>query len=485
MTIGSALNNALSGLNAASRGVELVSSNVANASTPSYGRRELSLTSRTLGTAGAGVQVAGVTRVVDQALLTDRRIANAAAGSTGVAAKFHAALEGALGTPDSQGALSQLVDAFDASLLQAASMPNSDARLASVLNQAQRITQQFHSVSNLIQATRTGAEQAIAHQVGQLNDALDRVATMNRQIRSETAAGHDASALMDQRQQLIDQISDVVPILEISRDHNQVALFTTGGAMLQDGQTARFGFTPVSLVTADMTLASGALSGLTLNGRDIATDGGARLIAGGTLAAQFELRDGLAPTAQAQLDGLARDLIERFADPSVDPTLAPGDPGLFTDAGVAVDPTLEAGLAGRIAVHGAVVPEFGGALWRLRDGIGATVPGPVGNAAILNAMETALGAPRAAVSGGLSNSAIGFGAQTADLLSRVGTNRQNAEGAASYAAARSDTLQTLMLEKGVDTDQEMQKMLILEQAYGANAKVLQTLGGLLDQLLQI
>jgi flagellar hook-associated protein 1 FlgK len=42
-----------------------------------------------------------------------------------------------------------------------------------------------------------------------------------------------------------------------------------------------------------------------------------------------------------------------------------------------------------------------------------------------------------------------------------------------------------MLEQGVDTDQEMQKMLVLEQAYGANAKVIQTLGGLLDQLLQI
>ncbi len=485
MSIGSALTNALSGLNAASRGVELVSSNVANASTPGYGTRELSLMSRTTGTTGSGVQVAGVVRVVDQALLTDRRIANATAGSTGVGADFFSALEAALGTPDHDGALSQRIDDFDTALLQAASMPNSDARLALVLNQAQRITQQFHAVSNQIQTARSNADQAIARDVDQLNDALGRVSAMNQQIRSETAVGHDASALMDQRQQLIDSISTIVPIREVSRDHNQLALFTTGGAMLLDGQTAKFGFSPVSLVTADMTKASGALSGLTLNGRDIATDGGARLIAGGTLAARFELRDALAPTAQAQLDGLARDLIERFADPAVDPTLNPGDPGLFTDDGVAVDPTLEAGLAGRIALHTAVVPEEGGAVWRLRDGIGATAPGPVGNSAILNAMETALGDPRVAASGGLSASAMGFGARAADLLSHVGTSRQNAEGAASYAAARSETLHTLMLEQGVDTDQEMQKMLVLEQAYGANAKVIQTLGGLLDQLLQI
>jgi flagellar hook-associated protein 1 len=37
------------------------------------------------------------------------------------------------------------------------------------------------------------------------------------------------------------------------------------------------------------------------------------------------------------------------------------------------------------------------------------------------------------------------------------------------------------MANGVDTDQEMQKLLIIEQAYSANAKVVQTM----DELIQI
>ena len=485
MSIGAALTNALSGLNAASRGVELVSSNVANAATPGYGRRELELTSRTLGPAGSGVQVAGVLRFVDQALMTDRRIAEAAAGGASMRADFYAALESTLGSPEVEGSLNARIDSLDAALLEAASMPNSDARLASVLNRANGLVQQLNAASDLIQSKRTDAEQAIALEVDQLNDTLARVAKMNVQIRSETAAGNDPSALMDQRQQLIDKISGIVPIRELQRDDNQVALFTTGGAVLLDGQPARFGFTPAALVTADMSQASGGLSGLTLNGMDITAGAGPRLIAGGTLAAHFTLRDGDAVTGQAQLDGLARNLIERFADPAVDPSLPAGAPGLFTDAGGALDPADEAGLAGRIAVNAAVDPLRGGALWRLRAGIGSAGPGALGDATILTAMGTALGARQIAASGGLSTAALGFGAMAADLLSRVGAERQGAEGNASYSAARAGALTAQELKLGVDTDQEMQKMIMLEQAYGANAKVLQTLDGLLDQLMRI
>ena len=59
-------------------------------------------------------------------------------------------------------------------------------------------------------------------------------------------------------------------------------------------------------------------------------------LAGGRLAGLFQLLDVLAPEMQVRADAVARDLIERFADPAVDATLGPGDPGLFTDAGSAL-----------------------------------------------------------------------------------------------------------------------------------------------------
>jgi flagellar hook-associated protein 1 len=80
MSITGALSNALSGLTMAGRASELVSTNVANAMTPGYARRELNIGARVLGTHGQGVTVNGVDRVVDRALLSDRRMADAGAG---------------------------------------------------------------------------------------------------------------------------------------------------------------------------------------------------------------------------------------------------------------------------------------------------------------------------------------------------------------------------------------------------------------------
>jgi hypothetical protein len=192
------------------------------------------------------------------------------------------------------------------------------------------------------------------------------------QILKQVVADRDASPLMDQRQQLIDKIAEIVPLRQIDRDTGQIALISTGGAVLLDGRPALFGFTPVGKVTPDMTLASGALSGLTMNGRPVTFGDGSGKLDGGAMAANFRLRDIEAPVQQVRLDALARDLIARFANPSVDTTLTSGAPGLFTDAGAAFNAATETGLAGRLAVNAAADPANGGALWRLRDGLGAT-----------------------------------------------------------------------------------------------------------------
>ena len=159
--------------------------------------------------------------------------------------------------------------------------------------------------------------------------------------------GRDASALMDQRQQAIDQISAIVPLREIPREMGTMALVTSTGAMLLDGAPAELGFTPVGVIAPGMTMASGALFGITLNGRAVDVAGANSPIAGGSLAANFTIRDVLGVEAQAKLDAIARDLVERYQDPAVDPTLTPGQAGLFNDLGSAFDPANEVGLAQR------------------------------------------------------------------------------------------------------------------------------------------
>ena len=485
MSVTSALAGALSGLSATSRQAEILSSNVANATTPGYARRQVSLGSAVLAGQGQGVQVQGVTRDVDRHLLGERRLAQSGGGDRDVRAAFLNRVEQAFGTPDSEGSLAARLGAFDQALLEAAGRPDSQARLNGIATTAKALAGGLAIATQDIQSARATADRQIGEAVGKLNSTLAQLQELNVELRSFTGAGRDISALLDKRQQLVDQISAIVPVREIPRDLNQIALFTTGGAPLLEGSAAVFGFATTHTITPDMTQASGGLSGITINGRPYDTSGSASPILGGSLGALFAVRDDLAVSAQGKLDAAARDLVERFASPSVDPTLAPGAPGLFTDAGAAFDPLDETGLAGRLALNAAANPAQGGALFRLRDGLGAATEGPPGNGTLINALHVALTATRPLSSTGFAAGTRSFATLTGDLISDASAQRLSAQSEQSFAAAKLNALTDLEAQNGIDTDQEMQDLLVIEKNYAANAKVIQAVADMIDTLIRL
>ena len=482
MGLSTSLANALTGLTAASRRSEVVSSNVSNALTPGYARRAVNLSAQSLGGNGAGVRIDGVTRSVNQFLLNDRRLADADAGNAALTSGFLSAVETAIGLPGAAGSLSDSFAKLDAALVQAASRPDSQAQLQAVLTSAANIAGKVKNLTSVLQQARMDADDSISKQIAELNQSLARIDALNADILAQRSSGNDATALMDQRQQLVDGIAKIVPIRETARDHDQIALYTSGGAVLLEGNPAFIGFRAAGVITADMTLASGALSGLTLNGMPVAA-GDSGVLGGGTLGAQFAVRDELAPQIQAQIDALARDLTERFQDPAVDPSLGPGQPGIFTDAGSAFDPLTEVGLAGRLAINARIDPGQGGALWRLRDGLGAMAPGNVGSATLLNSLHDALSANRVPASGAFNGAGRSGAGLAADVLSQVSGNRHSADARQSYTTARQQTLTELHLQDGVDTDAELQTLLQVEHAFSANAKVVKMVDDLIQQLI--
>ena len=485
MSITSALAGALTGLSATSRQAEILSSNVANATTPGYARREVGLSSAVLAGTGQGVQIIGVTRDVDRHLLGERRIAEAGSGDRDVRAGFMTRLEQALGTPDNPGSLAARLAAFDGALIEAAGRPESQTRLLSVATTARSLVDGMAAVSDNIQAARATADRQIGEEVVKLNATLGQLHELNVELRSFTGAGRDVSALLDERQRLIDQVAAIVPVREIPRDLNQIALFTVGGAPLLEGSAAVVGFSPTHTITPEMTQALGGLSGITINGRPYDTAGSASPILGGTLGALFAVRDELAVTAQGKLDAVARDLVERFSAAGVDPTLAPGAPGLFTDAGLAFDPLDEIGLSSRLQLNALADPAQGGALYRLRDGLGAVTEGPPGNGTILRALHDALTGPRALSSTAFTAGNRSFATLTGDLLSDTSARRLSAQSEQSFAAAKLTALGDLEAQNGIDTDREMQELLVIEKNYAANAKVIQAAADMIDILIRL
>lgn len=483
MSISSSLSNALSGMTAAARTAQAISANVANATTEGYARRVLETSSRVIGGQASGVQVDGIRRDTDLRILSDRRLSDAELGYADTRAAFFEQFESAIGLPGDGASLSDGITALESALVAASSRPDSDVRLEAVVTAAQTLSTKFNQISDGIQQQRERADQDIATQVELLNDRLSKVAALNEQIIRQQTSGSSAAALMDQRQLLVDEIADIVPLRQLERDGGQIALYTVKGAPLLDGRAAEIGFSPVGTIVPEMTIASGALSALEINGQPVDVSGPYSPIAGGSLAALFEVRDADTTAAQAELDALARDLVARFQSSGTDPTLISGDAGLFTDAGAAFDTLNEVGLSARLAVNTRVIPEEGGEVWRVRDGLNATSAGAVGDTAqierLLSAMETAL--PTA--SGRNAGQSHDADSLATAFLSYASGLRQSTQADQSYASAKNVALVTTELERGVDTDQEMQNLLLVEQAYAANARVIQTVDDMLNTIL--
>lgn len=485
MSISTALSNAYSGLSAASRSAETVSQNVANALTEGYGRREVQLSAASVGGQGSGVRVSAVVRQVDMALISTRRQAQANAGADDIFTSAYAGIDDAIGLPGNGDSLVDLVAGFESALISAASRPDLGVRQQNIVFAAKDLISHINTVSSKAQELRQSSDAAIAQNVNVLNATLAEVAQLNRDIRLEVAAGRDANGLKDQRQVLVDGIADIIPMKTQARDHGQVALISTGGAVLLDGSAAVFGFSPVGIITADMSLASGALSGITMNGKPVPTGSVDGLLAGGTLMANFAVRDKLAPEANQVIDTFAQDLIARFEDSGLDPSVATGSAGLFTDNGSALDVSNVTGLAGRLTLNAIVDPDNGGDLWRLRAGLGATSEGEVGDTTLLTAFADKMSESRPDPSGFLGAREMSAAGFAAALASHISASHLAAARSQTYSSTRLEQFKLAEFEGGVDTDQEMQRLLLVEKAFAANARVISTADDMLATLLEI
>lgn len=484
MTLNSAISSALSGLSMASRATMTIASNVANATTDGYGRRELDLVARDGARGSPGVKVVTENRIVDLGLITQRRQSDAGMGEAQARGDALSAIEKIIGVPGAPGALGTRVADFTAALTEAASRPDSMSRLDTVLREAGGLAADIAGLGRAIEAGRSAADADIGAAVDRLNTGLEEVHRLNRLIQRETAVGQVPNGLIDARQRVIDGLSELVPLREVPRPGGQVGLFTENGAILLDGRVAKVGFTPLGgPVAADQTLGAG-LSGLTLDGRELFPEP-VGLLGGGRIEGLFTVRDSLLTDAQDNLDTLAGALIKTFEDADADTPSPAGTGGLFTDAGASLSgPPFAVGLAQRLSLNPQVDPAAGGEVWRLRTGLGGVDPGEVGDGRGIDALSAAL-ERLDTLPGTTGGPARDFAGHAADFGANLGRLRDTAEAQGAAVGARNTALREAEAAGGVDTDAEMQRLLVIERLYAANARVLTAADEMMQRLLAI
>ena len=486
MSITSALNNAYSGLTASSRAAEVISNNVANAMTEGYSRKSLVLGAASLDGVGAGVRVEGMVRAADPRATADRRRLDAESGEAEVVAAARSRVADVWGAPGSETSVAARASALEIAMRDLADSPESVSLQSRAVVAGRELSRSIQNISTETARIRVDADATIARQVTTVNSALKQIEQINREIQIRNASGGDLTALEDERQRLIDQVSSLIPIKTYPRGGGTLAIYAKGGGALVDGKSFELGFSPTGVITQDMTIQSGALSGLTLDGEPVEIGQGGGLLDGGALAANFTVRDVIGVEEGARIDAFAMDLITRFQDPAADPTLAAGDPGLFTVAGAAGDPAAPEGVSRLISVNAAVDPAQGGLAWRMRDGVNAVSEGPAGDDSILRSLLDAMTDRRAPPADAGLGGAYGAATLAAELSATAAESTASAEEIRTSRAAQLEVAATAEAAlTGVDTDQELAELLLVEQAYAANARVIQTVDSLLQQLLEI
>lgn len=329
MSLTQALSTALTGLTVTQTSLSLVAGNVANAQTPGYVRKTPVITENSSGTTGSAVQVDAINRVLDQFVQTQMRTEAAGAGYADAVNNMYNQLQGIYGTPGSSGTLESAFNNFTAALQALGTTPNDGPTQLTALSAAQALTQQLNSMSSSIQSLRGEAELGISQDVDTANNDLQQIAQINKQLASYSQKDSAYSALEDQRDVYIDQISKLMDVRVISSDNNQVSLLTSSGVQLVSGsQAATLSFDaqgamsaqsvwnadPAKRTVGTITLTSpnGAQTDLIANGA----------IRSGEIAGYLQMRDSTLVQAQAQLDQFAGAMASALSDQTTQGTAA-------------------------------------------------------------------------------------------------------------------------------------------------------------------
>ncbi|MEX3314478.1 flagellar hook-associated protein FlgK [Sulfitobacter sp. PS-8MA] len=469
MSISSAFNVARSGLSATEGRANLVAGNIANAQTEGYARREGAQVST--GGGQSSIVELRMQRQVDERLAGLTRNATAEMGQAKVANEVLGGYLLTLGNPNDEISPAARIAEFQAGLDLLSNNPADPAAQNDLLSRAKNLVQSLNSAADALADSQVQARESYLTSVKETNSALAGIAALNQKLR---VAGPDAGAvngLKDDMNRRLDALGGQMDFSARWEADGSLTLHTTGGTELVSGEhAARLTANPETgaLFAGEIEITPGAA--------------GARGSDSGRLAGLSQIISRELPQMKLQLDELARGLVQGFE--AADHSLGPYDAGLFTDAGAAFDPTQREGLAGRLAVNASVDPERGGTLSRLRDGAAANYRREPSDSTQINAFidvfETGFGFDSAS---GLNTDAK-IGDFAADMVGHQNMVRVSADSRAETARIRLVTFEdNRSAVEGVNVDTELQKLIEIEQSYGANSQVLSSLTTMLDTLL--
>lgn len=203
------INNALSGALAAQVALSASSQNIANLQTKGYTRQAALLTARgpdaSPRSAGNGVQVSSLLRFSDGYKSQAMWRAASELGAHSQTQPYLSQLENVMG--DETASLSAGIDVFFGALNAVAGDPGSTPLRQQVLTSAKLMAERFNGLNNVFNAQRESLRKQSEAIVDSANSQIQTIAGLNKQISEAQAGGLNSSAMIDARDQAIDDLA--------------------------------------------------------------------------------------------------------------------------------------------------------------------------------------------------------------------------------------------------------------------------------------
>lgn len=223
----------------------ITSDNISNVNTPGASRQVVDLTEAPAivgspflsahqmpGTRGDGALVQGVLRVHQDSYDSLFRGASSSQNFYSVQQDQLNALQASLGDPTS--GINTQYTKFQTAISQLAAHPGDIPARANVISQAQALSASLNNAASTITLQKAQLLQQGSALVTKVNGILDSIAALNSQIRASTAVGDSPNTFKDQRDQLIDQLSQYLSTQTSIQATGSTLVTVNGQAMVND-----------------------------------------------------------------------------------------------------------------------------------------------------------------------------------------------------------------------------------------------------------
>jgi flagellar hook-associated protein 1 FlgK len=331
MSLGTALNSAISGLQINQQQLDTISNNIANVGTPGYMRKILPQSTRVIEGKAIAVKSDTIIRKIDFSLVRDIFTQVSTTGYLDTKIRYLDQIQSFHGPPDQELSVAAEISALKDAFASLADNPEDGFALQATLDQAIDTANKINSFGDLLMQMRNDAQSELQVSVNRANDLITQIAKINEQIASNTNIGRTTATLEDKRDQAVKELAREMDISFFIRSDNVMVVQTASGVELAGSKAETIYYNPRPL-SATNYLGDGQTAGIYTKG-DPAEERQAiditKQIEGGKIGALLELRDETLPTFMAQIDELAHKIALRFDAQGL---------RLFTDAGGDVPP---------------------------------------------------------------------------------------------------------------------------------------------------